>query len=157
MERSRWVRRAVWAAVLAACPGCLITHHSTKVIRRDEARRPVRFESDAALQAFNARAAEQKAAETNQARVLAIPFLLWWSRLDAKSDSAHFNDETSACDADGDGLITEAEALAYNPKFLAEAVHTASSGPGAGQSGPGLQAASFQQAPAAPLPEHAVR
>ncbi len=117
MKSTPWVQLLA-AAALVSCSGCLITHHSTNVIRRHEARQPVHFESDLARQAFNARLEAQKEREQNKrATVLAIPFLLWYSRVDAKSENALFNDEAAVCDADADGRISYAEALAYNPTF----------------------------------------
>lgn len=108
-------------AMAGVCSGCLFTHHQTNMVRQDEIRREVEFESLAARQAFSARAYDAAAREkATKTKVVAIPFLLWQSRMDVLSDNAYYNDQVVACDTNGDGRITVAEAVAYSPKFSLE-------------------------------------
>jgi hypothetical protein len=156
----------VAAVVLGLCPGCLLTHHSVNVLRQDEPRRTVQFESDLARQAFGARAYDDKAREAqSKAKFVAIPFLLWYSRTDVKSENAYYNDQVAACDANADGLITLDEALAFNPAYTApttSAAATESDGgpppePDGGAARWPARTAGLQQPADAPMPEQVPR
>jgi len=162
MPRARLIGLVVPAVVVAFCSGCLITHHSTQVVREDEAARPVQFESSLAQQAFSARAFDSEAREkANKTSLFAIPFLLWRSKTKVLSDGAYYNDQVAACDADRDGTITVQEALAYNPQSAVDPTGIAQSQPQqppgipAGQ--PPVQPASLHQAAEAPSPENMLR
>jgi hypothetical protein len=162
MSRVGSIRSVLPAALLCLCSGCLITHHSTNVVRQDEPRRPVQFESSAAQQAFSARAfdeeAREKAAKTS---FFAVPFLLWWSKTNVLSEGAYFNDQVAACDADGDGVISVQEALAYNPKSVVDASKLTQAKPRRSAAAPAapspVQPASLHQAADAPTPETVLR
>jgi hypothetical protein len=51
---------------------------------------------------------------------LSFSLLGWRSQADVLSDNAVYNDEILACDANGDGLITVAEAAAYRARVDAK-------------------------------------
>ncbi len=149
-------------ALLASCPGCLITRHSTNVIRQDEPRREVAFESPTAQQAFSAKAFDSEAREgAARSKVVAIPFLLWWSKMDVLSEGAYYNDQVAACDTDGNGMVSVQEALAYNPMSAVDFSTTAGQPPSA-PNAPAMvpyptQPASAQQPARAPTPEDVLR
>lgn len=105
--------------MLVVCPGCLITHHSTRIVREKEPRREVQFESAQVRQAFEARVADlkDKGDKPHKQRTLAVPFLLLWSREEVLADNAWYNDQLAACDTDGNARITLDEAWVYNPRF----------------------------------------
>ena len=162
MSHPRLIGSVLSAALVCVCSGCLITRHSTNVIRQDESRRQVQFESLAAQQAFSARAfdgeAREKAAKTN---FFAIPFLLWWSKTNVLSEGAYYNDQVAACDADADGVISVQEALAYNPQSAVDVSTVAQSQPeqpsAAPAAQPPVQPASLHQTVEAPAPENVLR
>lgn len=162
MPRVGLIGSALSAALVCVLSGCLITHHSTKVVREDEPRQPVQFEDSVAQQAFCARAfdaeAREKASKTN---FVAVPFLLWWSKTNVLSEAAYYNDQVAACDANRDGVISVQEALAYNPKSavdpMAVAGPKAGGPPGVATAPAPVQPASFQQAADAPTPDRALR
>jgi len=134
--------------LLGSCSGCLFTRHTTNVVRQNEALRPVRFESEQAQSVFEAGVAETKSRkEGSNPRLFAIPFVLWYSRVDAISDNAAHNDAAALCDANGDGLITLQEALAYSARFPQEKAKVTESHPGQ------VEAVSAEQPLAAPLPQ----
>lgn len=114
---SRW---AVWAACAVlgvTIPGCLFVRHSTNVVRQDEQRRPVQFESESAKNIFQAgvvKMSDHK--EGSNPHVVAIPFLCWYSRVDVPSDNAVYNDQVAACDSNGDGLIATSEAQLFGER-----------------------------------------
>ena len=166
MERCPRSWLPVLLVLLCTSPGCLLTHHTTHVVREKEPRHEVRFESEEAEATFNARATAKDAPEKKgRFKLFAVPFLLWYSREDVLSENAWYNDQIVACDADRDGLITLREARAYNPKYVEEAAKLAESKPAAAstasaESKPGqdppnrsVQPASLQQPFDAPLPE----
>jgi hypothetical protein len=119
MNRRLKIHWLYWLVLLVASPGCLVTHHATNVVREKEPRREVRFESDQVRQAFEARIADLKdrGEKPHKERVVAVPFLLWWSREEVLAENAWYNDQVAVCDVNRDTLITFQEALAYNPRF----------------------------------------
>jgi hypothetical protein len=129
---------------------------STHVMRENEQRRPIRFDSEEAEAAFNARATDKTARdEARRTGFFAVPFLLLYSREHVLSDAAWYNDQITACDANSDGLITFQEALAYNRKYVDEAAKVAAMKPGANGPTGSSQPASFQQPLDPPMPEQA--
>lgn len=106
------------ALALATCSGCLITRHTTNVVRKNEKPRAVRFESAQAKNVFDGKVLEtrEKLASMSNPRVVAVPFLLWWSSTDMLSDNALRNDQLSICDVNGDGVISLAEANVFAAK-----------------------------------------
>lgn len=105
------VNAAVAAAALVALPGCLTLFSKTEVVRGEESRRPVRFESQQAAEEFNG-AVKWKSKHLGGAR-LGVPFVTFYSRDRQLSESAHFNDCVARCDTDQDGLITLVEAKVF--------------------------------------------
>lgn len=148
--------------LLGSCSGCLFAHNSTNVVRSDELRRSVRFESPVAREAFSARAFNDKVREkATQSKFFAIPFLFWYSRTDTLSDNAFYNDQVAACDANHDGVISVEEALAYNPTSAVDLSKMAE-GPSGQTARPALdpepdKLAPVRQVSDAPTPEHALR
>ena len=108
-------------ALVAFAPGCLITRHSTNVVRKNEKPRKVQFESAQAKNIFDGKVAEQKADKgMSNPNVFAVPFLLWYSTTDVVSDNGIYNDQIAICDTDGDRIITLQEAETYAARFDAK-------------------------------------
>jgi hypothetical protein len=103
------------AALLAFSSGCLITRHTTNVVRKDEKPRAVTFESPQAKNMFDAKVVEVRSnlAGMSNPKVVAVPFLLWWSSTEVVSDSGIYNDQVAICDVNGDGVVTLDEANFY--------------------------------------------
>jgi hypothetical protein len=124
------------------------------VVRGNERWQPVRFESDEARAAFDARANDKSVRdESHRDNTFAVPFLLFYRRESVLSDAAWHNDQITACDTNGDGLITLEEALAYNPKYAGEITKVNASKPAVNGPSSSPQPTSFQQPlNAPPLP-----
>jgi hypothetical protein len=102
----------VVAACLSLCAGgCLTIYSKTEVIRGDEARRPIRFESALAAHHFNTHMEDQSAQLAHSH--LSLPFVTFYSRQQVLSDNAFFNDQVGKCDTDQDGVISLEEAKVY--------------------------------------------
>jgi hypothetical protein len=100
--------------VLCFASGCLFVHHTTRIVRDKEPVRPVRFESEQAKQFFLGGVHELQAhKDKSNMEITAVPFVCWNSSESALSDNAIYNDQISACDTNGDNLITLQEALVY--------------------------------------------
>jgi len=105
--------------LLASSSGCLLNRTNRKVVRQDEARQGVQFESNLAQSAFTQAATDESKREAEgDSSGIYIPFLLAWGDETVLSPAAYYNDQIMLCDANGDGLITEAEAWAYNPDYM---------------------------------------
>lgn len=107
-------RSIVAIALLAASAlssGCLTLYSKTEVLRGDEQRVPVRYESARAAEAFR-RGMERHSAEQGNTSFW-LPFVTLYERRKVLSPEAHFNAQVRCCDADQDGLITEEEAYVY--------------------------------------------
>lgn len=111
MARARLVATALAVASLAALPGCLTVFSKTEVVRGEEARRPIRFESPQAAETFN-KAMKDQSAHLGGTR-LGVPFVTLYSKNRTLSESAHFNDCITRCDTDQDGTITASEATIF--------------------------------------------
>ncbi len=101
---------AVTAGFLAS--GC-ITHEET--VYRDVSRIDVKFENDTASGIFYgalARITSGHGVQESTTRVT-VPFLLHSKQRVVKGDSALFNEAAARCDANKDGVITEAEARSF--------------------------------------------
>jgi hypothetical protein len=110
-------RRLACALLLSCTSGCLFVRHNTRVVREKEALRPIQFESDQARSVFEAGVHELQAhKETSGGDVVAVPLLCWYSHVNELSDNAIYNDQESACDTNGDNIITLEEALPYRAK-----------------------------------------
>lgn len=108
-NRLYWLA-AVSAGVLAS--GC-ITHDETTY--RDVSRIDVKFENDTASGIFYgalARSTSGHGVQESTTRVT-VPFLIHSKQRVVKGDSAAFNEAAARCDANKDGVITEAEARSF--------------------------------------------
>jgi hypothetical protein len=113
------------AALLCCSSGCLFVQHTTRVVRNKEPIHPAQFESERAQQFFVAGVHELQAHKKDfDVQVSAVPFLWWYSSTNELSDSAVYNDQISACDTNGDGIISMQEALAYRA-IVAEQIRLA--------------------------------
>lgn len=111
MLRARIVAAVFAVALLALVPGCLTLFSKTEVVRGDEPRRPIRFESARAAETFN-KTLKDKSAHLGGTH-LGVPFVTLYSKQRQLSDSAHFNDCVARCDTDQDGVVTLAEAQIF--------------------------------------------
>lgn len=103
---------AVFAvALLALVPGCLTLFSKTEVVRGEEPRRPIRFESQQAAEEFN-RAVKWKSKSMGGTH-MGVPFITLYSKDRQLSESAHFNDCVLRCDTDQDGVISLVEAKIF--------------------------------------------
>ena len=96
------------AGVIALLPGCLTLFSKTDVVRAEEGRRPVKFESAVAAETFH------KALKDYDGNLggtcFGVPFVTLYHRQKTLSESARFNDAVARCDTDQDGTITQHEA-----------------------------------------------
>jgi hypothetical protein len=116
MNRSPWLSALCCTMLVAFSSGCLITRHTTNVVRKNEKPRAMTFESPQAKNIFDSKLVEARANQNpslTNPRVVAVPFLLWWSSTDVVSDNGIYNDQVALCDANGDGVITLDEATMY--------------------------------------------
>ena len=118
-------RHTVILLLLGAMPcwlsGCLFVRHATRVVRDKEKQQPVQFESQRAQEFFVAGVHELQCHKQNlNVEVSAVPFLWWYSHSDELSDNAIYNDQISACDTNGDGVISMQEASTYRGNVTAQ-------------------------------------
>jgi len=113
---------AVLLALCAAlsCCGCLCVYNYTseESLRASEPKRAVQFQSETAARLFcttvNLR---MKCAREEPTEEIYIPLLTSITRTQKLSDAAFYNDQVAVCDTNGDGLITDAEAVAYHSVY----------------------------------------
>jgi len=98
-------------ALLGAAPGCITLFSKTDVLRAEEARRPIQFESPAVAEQFHTAMKEQNG--TVGGAYVGVPFDTLYSRHKTLSEVAIFNDAVIRCDCDQNGFITQAEAEIY--------------------------------------------
>lgn len=116
MKISAWVSMVCCAVAIASSSGCLFTRHTTTVVRKNEKPRAVTFESPQAKNIFDGKLVEARTnlnANFSNPRVIAVPFLLWYSSSEVVSDNGIRNDQLAVCDANGDNVITLDEATIY--------------------------------------------
>lgn len=95
--------------------GCLITTHRDHVVRKDEPRRQVNFESDQGLVDFH-NAVHRRGvggARERGSSSFNLPFIISANERNVLSWPAFFNDQIRLADFDGDGVISDAEVAAY--------------------------------------------
>lgn len=104
-------RVAAVAAALVVPTGCLTLYSKTEVVRAEEPRRPVRFETPEAAASFQTSLNKQtgKVGST----YLGVPFVTLYSASKELSESARWNEAVACCDADQDGVITAPETAAF--------------------------------------------
>lgn len=108
---------AVLLAVCAALPccGCLYIHTCHEVAREQEPKRVVAFQSESASRLFCAVVERQKKAfREGQVEEFIVPFITYINKTRTISEAGFYNDQVAACDTNGDGVITDAEAIAYD-------------------------------------------
>lgn len=110
------------AAVIAAGPfaflfGCQGLVKTDEVVRADEPRRPVAFESPEVARRFEAASGANQAQQVGATLHGPAPFYLY-GRRQFLGENAKLNDAAARCDTDRDGVITaaEVEALAQAGK-----------------------------------------
>ncbi|MBX9583921.1 MAG: hypothetical protein K2X87_26785 [Gemmataceae bacterium] len=98
------------AGVCVLLPGCLTLFSKTEVVRADETRRPVRFESPAAADTFHKALKDKDNGGSLGGTCFGVPFVTLYARHKKLAENARFNDAVGRCDTDQDGLITQHEA-----------------------------------------------
>lgn len=115
MTPSRTCATLLLPAVLLCSAGCLMVRTHDEVLRRDESKRPVQFQSGFAQRTFTQKALSaderNRSAESSS---LGVPFLFLYRKRTLRSEAAFFNDQLALCDADGDGFITDDEVMAFS-------------------------------------------
>jgi len=111
MSLTRLLAIAGAVGLLAAAPGLTLLSKK-EVVRPDEQPRPVRFESPEAAEVFH-RALKRRSDSESGGADVGLPLLSLCRRNRVLSEAANFNDAVETCDADQDGVITLAEALAF--------------------------------------------
>src|SRR5205823_5074043 len=105
---------AVLLALCAALPccGCLCVYTCEEPLRGDEPKRTVHFQSETAARLFCTTVdLRQKSGREEHTEEFYIPFLTSITRTRKLSEAAFYNDQAAVCDTDGDGMITDAEAV----------------------------------------------
>jgi len=120
MQHFRPIVLLACIAILCTSSGCLFVRHSTRTVRANERQRLVQFESEETRNIFEGQVGEAKVVKASaNPQIVAVPFLLWYSRTDNLSDAAAYNDQVRACDTNGDSFITLHEARAYQTQIQA--------------------------------------
>lgn len=103
--------RLLLAVALWPCTGCITLYEKTEVVRAEEQKLPVRFESGKASYKFH----EELKRRHNcvEGTWLGVPFVTFYRKTKALSENAFFNEQVRTCDTDQDSLVTEHEALVY--------------------------------------------
>jgi hypothetical protein len=116
MAENRVVQGVFGVLALVLSTGCisLTIFNKTEIVRSEEPRLPVKFETVKASCLFQEKVAEQPK-EIARSKV-GVPFVNLSAKAVVLADSAHFNEELRKCDSDQDGLITETEARIYAGK-----------------------------------------
>jgi hypothetical protein len=96
------------ASVLFTSTGCLTLFSKVDVVRSEELRKPIAFESPEAAEKFTS--ACKKCDPEISSTQFAVPFVTLYNRHKKLSESAQFNDAVSRCDTDQNGIITLCEA-----------------------------------------------
>jgi hypothetical protein len=96
---------------ISIMPGCLTLYSKKEVVRGEEVRRPITFESAQAAEIFQ-KAMKDKSPSLGGTDI-SIPFITLYSRERELSDSAFFNDCVIRCDTNQDGIITMTEAQIF--------------------------------------------
>jgi hypothetical protein len=119
--RRPFVRLLLLWAALPSCGGCLVMYTGEEAIRPAEPKRQVLFESPAAARTFAETVQPRLCNRESYARRIEVPILASVEVKQKLSEAAFYNDELAACDTNGDGFITEAEAEAYRRRCAGEA------------------------------------
>jgi hypothetical protein len=105
--------------LLTGNAGCAVVFERNELLRAQEPRQCVRFESEKAAELFQTAFAYrlQHQSPTNSSN-FGIFLVTWMSWTTTVAEAAFYNDEAAACDLNHDGLITEAEAVAYHHRVM---------------------------------------
>jgi hypothetical protein len=110
--------RLFWVVTVLVCAtgltGCLTVFSKTEVIRSEEPRPAVQFESPKAASVFYEEL-DRRSRSVGEA-FFGIPFITLYKKDTVLSDNAFFGDQVRECDSNHDGLITELEARIYARK-----------------------------------------
>lgn len=118
MQRHRLAAGIGLLALMSIHSGCLVTHVNRSIVREREPRRDMQFESPFAQRTFNQLAFNEKRRNGSvSARMVAIPFLTMHVHTATPSENAYYNDQIAVCDTDGDGFITDSEAMSYHERM----------------------------------------
>lgn len=110
----RFLALSIVVASVCSSSGCLFVRQSARIEREKESLLPVQFESEQARQYFLGGVHELQARkQISNLEMSAVPFLWFNVSHSTLSDNAIYNDQISACDTNGDGLIDMQEATAY--------------------------------------------
>jgi hypothetical protein len=121
MQRHRITAGIGLLALMSIQSGCLVTHVNRSIVRANEPRRDMQFESPFAQRTFNQLAFNEKRRNDSvSARMVAIPFLTMHVHTATPSENAFYNDQIAVCDTDGDGFITDSEAMSYHERMGAD-------------------------------------
>ncbi len=103
------------AAGCLATAGCLFNADGERIVRGNEERTSVAFESEQGLVDFQStvRARNTYSARRQGENAVAIPFILSIDQTLVLSSDAFYNDEVCAADINGDGTLSDAEVRAY--------------------------------------------
>jgi hypothetical protein len=107
---------AVVLALCAALPccGCLYSYTCEEAVRAAEPKRAVHFQSETAARLFCTTVdLRLKSAREELTEEFCVPFISY-VKIRKLSEAAFYNDQVAVCDTDGDGVITDAEAVAYH-------------------------------------------
>ena len=99
------------------CSGCLVVYNGTKVLRKNEKRKVVEFESEQASQLFHEKLNKKLCSctdRTMESEQLIIPFIVATNTSMKLSENACYNDALQMCDSNGDDFISESEAKIYS-------------------------------------------
>jgi hypothetical protein len=91
--------------------GCLTVFSKTEVIRSDEHRPSVQFESAKTAAVFYDEM--DRRSRVVGGACLGVPFITIYAKETVVSENAFFGDQVRECDTNHDGLITELEARIY--------------------------------------------
>lgn len=119
MRRFRRPVPAVLAAPCALLFGCQGLVKTDEVVRANEPRRPVAFESPEVARRFEAASGMNTAQQVGGTLVGPAPFYLY-GRRQFLGGNAKFNDAAARCDADADGVITAREVDALTQAQVAK-------------------------------------
>lgn len=107
---------AALAVMATLAAGCLLTTHETKLVREDEPRQAVAFESDEGMTEFHAavnRRADRGARERGRSS-FNVPFIVSANTRKVLSRTAFFNDQVRLADINADGTLSDVEVWAYD-------------------------------------------
>ena len=112
---NHWMRLLLALLSCLLLGGCLVTTSGTRVIRKDEQRQSVAFESDQGLLDFNTalRQRDSAGARHRGRSSFNIPFIISANSRHVLGRSAYFNDQVRIADVDADGVLSDAEVFAY--------------------------------------------